>query len=1483
MKARKVYLLQVLLASALAATAWAGVGVSFDGAKYQLALDAGAAFHATPNRVSGERLVAVPNSPAVLVLWNESTDSGTVPFFAISLDGQRVDRVRQANYDIMLRAAQFDPGKSVPAVAADLGRGGNVFIVQFVTQILPDFRAQIEELGGRVYQFIPNYAYLVHMNPDTRAAVAALPFVRWVGAYDPGYRIEEVLRDNRANLEELFPFQRYNIMVFESGLKHKHAVAKRIKDIGGTVNMVDAGKFMLHATLTPAQLWQVITWDEVHFVDRWGPYEKDMNNAREYGGANYIETIEGYDGYGVRGEVFDAGFNTSHVDFQSRPLIQHGACGTDSHGAATSGICFGDGTGDPNARGLLPAGQGIIGDYNTIGLTGPSRYQHTAEQVQAPYYCVFETSSVGSPQVSNYTTDSADTDAMLFDFDILHCQSQSNTGSTLSRPQAWAKNILSGGGIYHYDALDPSSHCWCGGASTGPASDGRIKPDLCAYYDDIRTTTTGSSTAYTDGFGGTSGATPIIAGHAGLFFQMWADGIFGNEVIPGGTVFENRPHMTTAKAVLINNAQQYPFSGGSADLTRIHQGWGWPSLRNIYDRRERMLIIDESEVLQELQSVTYALNVEAGEPEFKATLVYADPPGSPSAAMARINDLTLRVTDPSGQVYWGNHGLLTGNYSTPGGTANTVDTVENVFVQNPAGGLWVVEVIADEINEDSHPESPEVDADFALVVSGVTPCSSAGTARLGRSLYACESTAEVRVLDCDLNQDPEAIETIAINIASDLEPAGEEVVLTETGVGTAAFRGSITLSATDAPGVLWVADGNVVTITYIDADDGQGHYDVVRTATATVDCLAPEIFDVQASDIEPRSANISFEANEPVSMIVFYGRSCGALYEQAGITSLSYTPSVALTGLDDDTTYYYAVQATDGAGNFVYDDNGGACYTFTTPEVPDFFTELFSSGNDLDYLSLIFEPNDSNDFYFGCVEAISELPTDPAGGTAVTLGDDEYVAVNPGATVYLYGVPYTTFYISSNGYITFGSGDSAYSESLANHFNRPRVSALFDDLRPSSDSTISWRRLDDRVAVTWFHVPEITSGAQNTFQIELFFDGRIRINYLEVGISDGLAGLSEGLGLSPDYLATDLSEMGACYPLNISLPEGAPELLPPGETTALSVRIRNGAEYYVPDTGMLHYSYDGGPFLTVPLTHVAGDLFEALLPPPSCGDLPAYYFSAAGSLESTVYFPADGPANPLRASVGTLIVLLDDNFQNDLGWTVWNDPTLTTGAWQRAVPLSSGTVGAPFEDYDGSGRCFVTDNRSTSASDYFDVDFGPTILTSPVVDASGAADLVLKYARWFTCDDTLPPALDYLFSEVSNDGGSTWVRMQRLAPFNGWVYDTLHVADYVPLTAQMQFRFSVADAPNNSTTEAGIDAVLINYVRCDMDAYEVGDLNCDGALNAFDIDPFVLALTDPGTYAQAYSDCDYMLADCNEDGAVNAFDIDAFVGLLTGD
>ena len=62
----------------------------------------------------------------------------------------------------------------------------------------------------------------------------------------------------------------------------------------------------------------------------------------------------------------------------------------------------------------------------------------------------------------------------------------------------------------------------------------------------------------------------------------------------------------------------------------------------------------------------------------------------------------------------------------------------------------------------------------------------------------------------------------------------------------------------------------------------------------------------------------------------------------------------------------------------------------------------------------------------------------------------------------------------------------------------------------------------------------------------------------------------------------------------------------------------------------------------------------------------------------------------------------------------------------------------------------------------------------------------------------------------------------------------------------------------------------------------VGDVNCDGRVNSFDIDAFVLALTDLMTYLETYPDCDFMNADINGDGVVNSFDIDPFVALLVG-
>ncbi len=64
--------------------------------------------------------------------------------------------------------------------------------------------------------------------------------------------------------------------------------------------------------------------------------------------------------------------------------------------------------------------------------------------------------------------------------------------------------------------------------------------------------------------------------------------------------------------------------------------------------------------------------------------------------------------------------------------------------------------------------------------------------------------------------------------------------------------------------------------------------------------------------------------------------------------------------------------------------------------------------------------------------------------------------------------------------------------------------------------------------------------------------------------------------------------------------------------------------------------------------------------------------------------------------------------------------------------------------------------------------------------------------------------------------------------------------------------------------------------------FEIGDVNCDGSVDFFDIDGFIEAIIDPAGYEAAYPDCDIMLADCNGDGSVDFFDIDSFIELVTG-
>ncbi len=407
--------------------------------------------------------------------------------------------------------------------------------------------------------------------------------------------------------------------------------------------------------------------------------------------------------------------------------------------------------------------------------------------------------------------------------------------------------------------------------------------------------------------------------------------------------------------------------------------------------------------------------------------------------------------------------------------------------------------------------------------------TSAGQLQLNRLAYSCADMVQVVVVDADLAGSA-LVELSTTN--GDTEP----LTLAETGAGTGRFEGAMdvnTLAVATNNGLLNVATGAVITVTYNDANDGSGPAIVQRTAN--VDCAGPAISGVAITDIYGTQATVSFTTDELASAEARAGVACGDTSVVESSLGLSTSHSLVLTGLEPLTTYYVVVEATDAAGNAAFANNGNACFSFTTPEFSDYFAELFATGEgDLDNTMLHFSADGGDDYYSLCVQPTLVLPTDPTGGTPLALGDDAalLVILADGAHVQFFGQTYDRFFVGSNGFITFSVGDTQWAESYGSHFALPRISALFDDLSPGNGGLVSWKQLGDRVAVTFQGVPQYMTADLNTFQVELFFDGSITITHLDVSASDGLVGLSEGLGMPPDFVGSNLSAYLSCLDLD---------------------------------------------------------------------------------------------------------------------------------------------------------------------------------------------------------------------------------------------------------------------------------------------------------------------------------------------------------------
>ncbi|MBD3169451.1 MAG: T9SS type A sorting domain-containing protein [candidate division Zixibacteria bacterium] len=279
--------------------------------------------------------------------------------------------------------------------------------------------------------------------------------------------------------------------------------------------------------------------------------------------------------------------------------------------------------------------------------------------------------------------------------------------------------------------------------------------------------------------------------------------------------------------------------------------------------------------------------------------------------------------------------------------------------------------------------------------------------------------------------------------------------------------------------------------------------------------------------------------------------------------------------------------------------------------------------------------------------------------------------------------------------------------------------------------------------------------------------------------------------------------------LNFEYPNGLPDMIDPNGGTSFRVEVTGNAGAPAPGTGLLHYS-TGGDFTSIPLQAISANTYDAVFPSFTCGEMVYYYISAETQSSQVITDPEGAPENTYSAlSASAMITVFEDDFENDLGWTVVNN--CSDGQWERGVPVGGGERGDPPTDYDGSGSCYLTDNTYGNS----DVDDGYTYLISPAFDLTGL-EASVNYALWYTNFFGDNPNSDIFRVYVSNDDGNHWVQVDTIGPqtVSGWHVRSFRVSDFVTPNDVVKVRFEASDLGDGSVVEAGIDAVSVVAPDC---------------------------------------------------------------------
>ncbi len=241
--------------------------------------------------------------------------------------------------------------------------------------------------------------------------------------------------------------------------------------------------------------------------------------------------------------------------------------------------------------------------------------------------------------------------------------------------------------------------------------------------------------------------------------------------------------------------------------------------------------------------------------------------------------------------------------------------------------------------------------------------------------------------------------------------------------------------------------------------------------------------------------------------------------------------------------------------------------------------------------------------------------------------------------------------------------------------------------------------------------------------------------------------------------------------------------------------------------------------------------------------------------------------------VGGAEALYAWNLDTNPGWNI------SGGQWAFGHPTGAGgsTHGYPDPNNGATGINVYGvnlngDYSTTPAGPYY-VQLGPVDLSATVADVS------LRFKRWLN-SDYQPYAYATIEASVN---GSYWI--------NVWSNGTDEIAESAWSAQQVDL----------SAVAIGVETCYIRwgyqvasgawaYSGWNLDDVEIwgvatpppnpGDLDCDGDVDFDDINPFVLALSDPAAYQAQFPGCLWLNGDCDGDGDVDFDDINVFVALL---